>query len=166
MKRIFHFCALIALMVFAASCVGPRGPQGPMGPAGQDGNTTYTKVVSIPVAQNNWAYSGENSNNYFYAKINVPEITKFVFDWGLVNVYRTWNVNGTEVKQQLPFVRHQEYPIDQLGSQWGFFTETVDYDYSVGELYIYYRASDFDYELNTTFVPDAMDFKMVIMYAD
>lgn len=165
MKRIFHFCALIALMVFAASCIGPRGPQGPMGPAGKDGNTTYTKVVSIPVAQNNWVYSNADNNNYFYAKVNVPEITKYVFDWGIINMYRTWKVDGIDVKQQLPFVRHQEFYDESVG-QWGFYTETVDYDYSVGELYIYYRASDFDYELNTTFVPDAMDFKMVIMYAD
>lgn len=121
------------------------------------------ETVLINVAKTDWSYTNTSSNNYFYASVNMPEITESVFDTGLVKMYRVYNFDKTTASQiELPFVRHSEY-CDYVTGNWLFYTETVDYEFYIGKMLIYYTASDFDYELDESFVPDAMQFRCVIM---
>lgn len=124
---------------------------------------TELKTVLINVTQNTWVYSNVDNNNYFYATVNMPEITEDVFDYGIVKMYRVFNYEYPDASQiELPYIRHNEYHVG--GDNWAFYTETVDYEFGIGNMTIYYTASDFDYEIDQTFVPDAMQFRCVICW--
>lgn len=138
-----------------------------------------TKIVDIQVNKEHWLYSDADNNNYFVANIKMPEITWDVYDNAIINVYREYETGSNQASQTvLPYVRHKEYSyplIDEDGKYivdeynehiygWGFYTETVDYEFTQGNLSIFYTASDFEYELDQTFVPEPMHFRVVIMY--
>lgn len=92
----------------------------------------------------------------------MPEITEDVFDFGLIKMYRVFDYDKPNAMQQeMPFTRMKEF---QKGTQWFFYTEVVDYDITIGGITIYYTVSDFDYELDETFIPEAMQFRCLIMY--
>lgn len=150
------FYILLCLCVGAlCSCENePEQVPVPSGPSMQ--------IVNITVAQNQWGYSNQNDNNFFFATVDMPEITEAVFDGGLIKMYRTYNFTSANATQmEMPYVRVNE---TYANEQWYFFTETVDYDFGIGKMTIYYAASDFDYELNEQFVPEPMTFRCVIVY--
>lgn len=165
MRKAF-FISLVAL--FAVACTGPQGPRG------QDGLVNF-KVIELDVTNRTWGYSETSDNNYFIASYDMPEITKDIYENGVVQVYRRlYDDKGNETSQQLlPMTRHNEYFITDnkvidgktyTNTTAGFYTETVDYEYGIGFLNIFYTASDFDYEVDTQFVPDNMNFRVVIMW--
>ncbi|MCQ2146294.1 MAG: hypothetical protein MJZ16_02130 [Bacteroidales bacterium] len=122
----------------------------------------HPTVVKITVEQNNWNYSSIDNNNYFYATVQMPELTKEVLEKGLFKVYRVFDENK---QMEMPYVRLNEYfaGTDDFGNDiWGFYTETVDTEFEVGKLTIYYTASDFDYEIDDQFVPVPMKFRFVM----
>lgn len=122
------------------------------------------KNIEINVKQKNWAYSNEDNNNYFYATVDMPEITPDVFKTGMIKMYRTYFSGTNNASQvEMPYTNLAEYPISGT-SDWGFYTEHVYYEFAVGTMTIYYMASDFDYELDTSFIPQDMSFRCVIMY--
>lgn len=150
--------------VLLAACEGPQGPQGLQGPKGDKGDPGdgSWKVIDLKVTQ--WNYSKVNNNNYFYADFDVPELTEFVYDYGMTQCYVEYN-SGTEGRTQqiLPCVRHKEEQVTNNGNTtWVFYTETIDYDYGVGHVRVYYTQSDFDYELNTSFAPASMRFRLTL----
>ncbi len=99
------------------------------------------------------------------ATFNVPELTADIYDNGIIKVYREWGTGTKDATQaELPFTRYQEYLADELNNTWGFYSEHVDYDFLVGALNIYYTASDFDYELNESFMPEGMHFRVIMMW--
>lgn len=134
-------------------------------------NTTVVgstqEVVSVSIKANDWQYtdngqsaSTQFNNNYFYAVVDMPEITQYIFDNGEVQAYIVYN-NGTDDAMQhlLPYVRHYE---EQKDSTWNFYTETVDCVYGIGWMEFNFRASDFAYEEDVDINPQAMDFRVVI----
>lgn len=147
-----------------ASCTGPAGPAGPAGRDGRDGRDGLVNYYNIPVQvnQNEWSYTNTENNNYFYAVISVPELTWDIYEHGNVMIYREYD-QGTNnaVQTPLPFTRHVEY---QDGGVWKFYTESVDYEYTQGKVTIFYTLNDFDYEIDQTFVPEQMNFRIFIMY--
>ncbi len=149
-------------MILALTLGLASGCTGQPGRDGVDGVGVMTTVV-VNVSRDAWVYSGMKDNNYFYATVDMPEITSAVFKKGLVKVYRAYDMNNENSTQaELPYVRLNEY-FDDSGAK-GFYTETVDYEFGVGHMSIYYTASDFDYEQDEQFVPEAMQFRCVIMY--
>jgi len=119
------------------------------------------KTVLIDVPMNKWSYSNLDSNNYFFCSIDMPELTADVCRNGLVKMYRVYD-DTSDMQIELPYIRHNEY--QRQGNDWGFYTETVDYEFGRGYMRIVYTANDFDYELDETFIPEAMTFRCVIMY--
>lgn len=120
------------------------------------------KIVNINVPAASWKYSEQNNNNYFTAEIDVPEITEEAFDGGILNVYRTFNFDKSNASQQLlPSVRLVEEP-----AQDGMYryTESIDYEYGIGWLNIYYTLSDFAYDDSTIYDPKDMTFRLVLVY--
>lgn len=166
MKKVLYALMIATACAFTA-CVGPQGPKGEPGRDGHDGIDGLVRYYNIPVQvnQNEWAYSNFDNNNYFFATINMPEITWDIYEHGNVMVYREYEPGTNSATQTpLPYVRHKEYLYDQSTSTWGFYTETVDYEFTQGKLTIFYTASDFDYEIDTNFVPERMNFRVFIMY--
>lgn len=129
---------------------------------------TTLKTVEVRVNANEWAYtqqgtSDQFNNNYFYAVVNMPEITKAVFDRGEVKAYVVYDRNNYSYarKHLLPYVLHKE---EFAGGNWLYFTETIDFTYGIGWAEFNFRASDFAYEENLEINPPAMEFDVVITY--
>ena len=133
-----------------------------------EGDSLSIKTIIGNVAQGAWGYSNTANNNYFYATISAPEITKDVLHNGVVKVYRVYNFNqGNETHTELPFLLQQEYfyTDEETGKEMvGFYTSEVTAEISAGKVDIIYTESDFNYEINETFVPEAMVFRIVVMY--
>ena len=130
---------------------------------------THRRVIDLQIdaTKGEWAYPNLNDNNYFYAQFSMPEIDANVYNNGVVQVYREFD-SGTNkaVQMPLPYVRLNEYAVtdEDNNTTWLNYTETVDFEYGIGSLNIFYTASDFDYEIDTSFVPETMNFRVVLMW--
>lgn len=122
-------------------------------------------ILDMQINSNEWNYSNLPNNNYFIGTFDVPEITKAIYDNGTVLVYRELDWGSKNAVQQiLPYSRHHEYLLDESTQTWGLYTETVDYEYGVGFVNIFYTASDFEYEVDNSIVPETMHFRLVITW--
>lgn len=126
-------------------------------------DTTTIDTILINVDSKDWIYSNFNNNNYFYATVDMPEITKSAFKTGVIKMYRTYNFGSSNESQiEMPCnIHHEEYV---SSDNWAFYTETLDYEFSSGSVTIYYTLSDFFYEEDITFIPEAMQFRCVIIH--
>ena len=157
MKRLIYGL-LVVVAVVLTSCQGKPGKDG------RDGLFNYYNIP-IQINQNEWSYSNAENNNYFFASIDMPEITWDIYQHGNVMVYREYDQGTSKaVQTPLPYTRHNEYLANDSTQTWGFFTETVDYEFTAGKMTIFYTASDFDYEVDLNFVPEQMNFRVFIMY--
>lgn len=153
MKKILFLIASVLLMT---SCL--RGPQGPQGPAGPGLNRN---IIDVQVASAQWEYSNANNNNYYYAQVNLPELTKNAYDNGNVQVYLVSVVNSKEIQTILPTVRHYE---EIQGNDTFYYTQTTDYDYWVGGMEFHITNSDFYYNPDNLNEPGDRWFRIVITY--
>lgn len=80
----------------------------------------------------------------------MPEITSSVFNNGSVVGYIV--LSNSTAQQNLPYVQHFQ---NANGALW---TQTIDFDYSVGGINVYVTNSDF-----VSDPPTAMNFRVVIM---
>lgn len=155
MKKIIGICLLACSLV---ACNNNYVVQG-----------TKMKVVPVVVNAQDWKYTqmGDNdqfNNNYFYAGVNMPEITEEVFDAGEVKayvVYDRMSVNKAR-KHLLPYVLHVEELL--MDNEWVFYTQTIDFTYGIGWAEFNFRMSDFAYEEDVTINPPSMEFDIVITY--
>lgn len=163
MKKILYvFCVLLAL----ASCTkeGPMGPMGPAGPAGKDGidGASIRNIINVEVKSAQWEFTGAADNNLYYAQVSLPEMTKTVFENGILQVYMvSVAANGQEIQTLLPSVRHYE---QISGSDTFYYTQTTDYDYWVGGIEFHITNSDFFYNPSDFSEPGDRYFRVVIMY--
>ncbi len=120
-----------------------------------------SKTITVRVKATDWKYSNQGNNNYFYAGVDVPEITSAVFEKGEVKAYLVKDRNDDYYarKHALPYVMHKE---DYINGNWVFYTETVDFTYGIGWAEFNFRASDFAYEEDVNINPEAMEFDIVI----
>lgn len=165
MRKIFYFAMMAVSLCLIASCQGKPGMPGRDGAPGRDGKDG-TGIAAVKLLDvDAWQYSDDFNNNYFYAMFDVDELTPEAFDNGLVKMYRTFNWDSaTDAYQiEMPYTRHKEACVDVENDKWAFWTETVDYAFGPGWVTVYYTASDFDYELDLEFVPEAMSFRLVVM---
>lgn len=165
MKRLIIILLAASAALFT-SCVGRPGLDGRDGRDGIDGVGSIRTVV-IDVDTKDWHYSDREDNNYFYAIVDeMPEITLNVFREGLVKMYRVFDFENPKIGAQveLPYSRHKEVVWGPKPDERALFTETVDYEFSVGSVTLFYTASDFDYEYDLKFQPESMQFRCIIMY--
>lgn len=122
---------------------------------------TSSKTITVRVKASDWQYSNLGNNNYFYAGVDVPEITEHVFNRGEVKAYLVKDRNNSYYarKHVLPYVMHKE---DYINGNWVFYTETVDFTYGIGWAEFNFRASDFAYEESLDINPEEMEFDIVI----
>lgn len=180
--KISDFLVITAFVALVfSSCEGAPGMNGRDGRDGRDGldgATVHNIIINVP--QENWEYSLKDDNNYFVATVDMPEITKEVYIGSMIKMYRIFmddnripsDISSLDEKYlsenssqiEMPYVRLNEWFFEP-GSEWLFYTETVDCEFRVGKLFIYYTASDFEYELDGHFfVPDPMLFRCAILY--
>ena len=145
MKKILFF----ALILCMASCTFVEQPGATM------------KTITVRVKATDWKYSNQGNNNYFYAGVDVPEITSAVFEKGEVKAYLVKDRYDSYYarKHALPYVMHKE---EYINGNWIFWTETVDFTYGKGWVEFNFRASDFAYEEDVNINPEAMEFDIVI----
>ncbi len=126
---------------------------------------TQRVILDLQINPNDWSYSGVNNSNYFYATFNIEQLTKEVYDNGVVSVYREYDYGTDQATQtELPLTRYYEYLSDSISNQWSFFCEHIDYEYNIGTITIYYIVSDFNYEIDEYFVPDEMHFRASLVW--
>ena len=129
-------------------------------------NGSTVKSYDVPIDAGDWLYTQEGTsdqfnNNYFYAVVEMPEITSSVFENGEVQAYIVYDKRSNNpFKHILPYVRHYEELLDD--GTWHYYTETVDCIFGIGWVEFNYRASDFAYEDDVTINPKDMDFTIVI----
>lgn len=114
--------------------------------------TTYWTFIDLNAKPGDWQEYVDNdgNNRYYSCSYNVPEINNEIYNYGAVLCYV--ELNGAQ--QIMPYVRHYE---DRSGAQW---TRTVDYEYTRGELNIFFTNSDFIED-----PPDEeMNFRLVLIY--
>ena len=140
---------LFALIVCMGSCTVVEQP------------STTMKTITVRVNDTDWKYTNQGNNNYFYAGVDIPEITNMVFEKGEVKAYLVKDRYNSYYarKHALPYVMHKE---EYLNDNWIFYTETVDFTYGIGWVEFNFRASDFAYEENEKIKPEAMEFDIVI----
>ena len=145
MKKILFF----ALILCMASCTFVEQPGATM------------KTITVRVKATDWKYSNQGNNNYFYAGVDVLEITSAVFEKGEVKAYLVKDRYDSYYarKHALPYVMHKE---EYINDNWIFWTETVDFTYGKGWAEFNFRASDFAYEEDVNINPEAMEFDIVI----
>ena len=73
---------------------------------------------------------------YHYAKVEMPQITENVFRNGLVQVYRVIESNDRVYYAPLPAT------LTDFNDEGELYSLLIDYDYTVGEVYIYYTIMD------------------------
>lgn len=157
MKKIIFI--LLSVLTLCA-CEGPMGPQGPQGPQGEGMNWA---IEDISVSANQWSLTQYADNNYYVAKYTLPVLTSFIYTDGNVNAYVYLQLeDGREVQHPLPYVYHMEQ-IQNDGSAY-FYTRTISFVYGVGYIQFEVRDSDFEYEVDSTIKPEAMDFRVVMTY--
>jgi hypothetical protein len=161
MKKHLLFVFLMACTL--CSCV--------LNPTYKEYEGSRIEVIRVSVSANDWKYTqldetDQYNNHYFYAGVDMPEITADVYDNGEVKAYWVYNRQDSynTYKQLLPYVLHKE-DILESGERF-FYTETVDFIYGIGWAEFSFRASDFAYEDNVNINPTGMDFDIVITYPE
>lgn len=120
-----------------------------MGPPGNDGSANFS-IAYFTIS--NWNLSSDNS--YFYADVNYPDLTDFVYNEGVIVGYLMQNFD-TEYEYQVPL------PFDiYYNTEEGSWTETVSMDFVPGSIRFYYEPSDFF----TGFVPPVCTFKIALVW--
>lgn len=171
MKKILYNLLVVSVMCCFSSCKGEPGIMGPMGPQGPAGPSPVVHTVHLTIPYDAWEKTQQTDNNYFlYTFDDIDELTDKVCDvtsGSIVKMYRMYPLAGSTRYSQLelPYVRPIEYLIDEQTQSYGSYIETVDYEFSVNTVTIAYTASDFfySYQEGESFVPDTMEFRLVIM---
>lgn len=135
-----------------------------MGPQGPAGESTQWKIINLAANANSWqrmANPQDGTNAFYMASFDIPELTPFIYDSGLVQCYLEYDQGTSNASQQLlPQVRHYQ---EVNGDNCIYWTETVDYDYMVGNVNIYVTYSDFPDE-SMGIAPGDMNFRLVLMW--
>lgn len=154
MKKILANLALVAAMVLGfASCTKVECD------CPKENTSTQWQINNYVIKANNWEFcaSTDGTNGFFRAKLNAPELSKFIWEEGAILGYL---VNSDGGQQALPCTRHyEEYNEEGLQITW---TETTEIEFLKGECYVYVTYSDFFYPEGAT--PGDMSIRLVMLW--
>jgi hypothetical protein len=146
MKKSIRNFVLLSLLLGFVACEGPTGPPG------RDGADGWANIAVAYYTITSWQISA--GENYFYADVDFPELTEFVYNEGVVNGYYMQNFNASdEVQIPLPF----DIYFNEDGVSW---TETISFDIVPGNIRFYYEPSDFFIGFN----PPVCTFKIALTW--
>ncbi len=146
MKNTIYFFSLITILSLTAC-------EGPMGPPGQDGQDGWANIYVQYYTIKSWTLS--ENGTFFYADVDCPQLTKFVYDDGVTMAYIATKENNILVQNPLPWDLYRSNDANEI-----FWTETISFDITQGHVRFYYEPSDFVTE--TT--PPQCEFKVVLMW--
>jgi len=92
-----------------------------------------TKFYEVHVTDAGWI---PMDSMYHYAKLQMPQITQDVIDHGLVQVYRIIEQNDKVYYAPLPAT------LTDFDDSGNLVSTLIDYDYTLGEIYVYVTFSD------------------------
>ncbi|MDR1517633.1 MAG: hypothetical protein LBS52_06035 [Dysgonamonadaceae bacterium] len=128
-KKLLFFELIIFTLGFVYSCSADDEPD------------AYFNRVSISVKSTDWTwvYNKNYANEgYFIATKSVPEITDYIFDYGVVTFYTVFE-DG--VKSALPYSRTIGYTFDGSTDR-GYYTENVSCEFYPGKVSFIIETSD------------------------
>jgi len=110
------------------------------------------KNVDLIATSNDWVVNVDQDglNRFYSCHFSMPEISSGVFNNGLVTAYIV--LDNPIAQENLPIVRHFE---NTSGNLW---TQSIDFDYSIGGINIYVTNSDFAVD-----PPATLKFRVVIL---
>ena len=107
-----------------------------------DYEETQWKIVSVSIKEADWVW--DNAVGRYEAVVDLPELTKFVYESGAqIGYVFIGQQNVNEVQKMLPFV-HTYYEKDDEGNE-VLYTETISCDFMYGTpstVAFYIQASD------------------------
>ena len=128
---------LLLMMVAVAiiSCEGPMGPQGPMGPPG----TINKYIIDYEINANAWRKVTDNNNLFIQYECLIDEsrLTSDIYNNGNIDAYLEVKENGFWVQKPLA------YEVVFEDSPNNFYTQTIDFDFSIGSIGFYVKNSKF-----------------------
>lgn len=138
MKKLLFFLFAICFI----SCEGPEGPRGYDGKDGKDGEGVYWVNKTYTIKPSSWVLEGETTQleSYYYADVNISELDDDIYKWGTLIAYME---TAPGVKVGMPYIRHYGVPNEEPNSGNYLWTETYDFDYTVGSIRFYLTYSDF-----------------------
>lgn len=152
-KSFLFLFSLLSILILS-SCIGTTGSTGPQGPQGPAGEGDNWEVDEYTIRESDWIRDGqvEEAGSFYYFTLLDPDLSTYIFDEGLVQIYKFTGQTASGSWKQAPLPEVRMY--EENGFQW---TENVDYEYGVGELTIFVTYSDF----NTSVLPPEMSFRVV-----
>ena len=108
-----------------------------------------TNVFDYYIANSDWT---PMNNEYHYVKIDIPQITREVAEHGIVEVTNFYEDNGIFYYSPLPAI------ITDVDTNGNHNATLIDFDYTVGKLYIYVTPSN----LNLFENPGDLSFRVAI----
>ena len=94
------------------------------------------KIVNVEINGSDWERFDSAEEGYYYALVNLPELTENIFDEGAALAYYKFDINS---KTALPYVK------TTVGTDGFAFTETYSCDFVLGnpsQATFYLEASD------------------------
>lgn len=175
MKKLLLFFGALTLLT---ACQGEPGRDGINGKDGKDGTGVNWQIIDVDIQSKDWQYTFANDNNYYYAVVDVPELTDFVYNNGNISVYlENTTSNGGKTQNLLPSVRHYEVPVTKTdtiivdgktyyndSTYYIQYTQTTDYEYWSGQMEFYITNSDFYYDPSNLTEPGDKHFRIVLTY--
>lgn len=145
MKRNFILAALALMFVgLATSCDDDDSLRDET----SDDVTWHTKKITVKAKD--WElYSNRDNDIYYFADIDVSELTSAVCKGGIVCCY----LYEGDAQTQMPCTRYYQ------DSDQNYWSKTIDYDFYKGGITIYVTDSEF-YDEN----PGDMEFRLAFIY--
>ncbi len=134
-KSAKYAALLLLMLIIGYSCSDETEPQ-------IDFEETQWKIVPVSIKKADWIW--DNDAARYEAVVNLPELTKFVYESGAQLGYVFIGESGkNEVQKMLPFV-HTYWENDGQGGEI-LYTETISCDFQLGTpstAAFYIQASD------------------------
>lgn len=102
---------------------------------------TYVEGVNLQSADfsvKSSQWKEDQQAGYFSVQLNVPQITKNIVDYGTIQVMRKYE---EDIWTPLPIVRAEVTDAEGGGDY--FYSTYIDYEWTVGKVFIYVTATDF-----------------------
>jgi len=158
MKKILG--CLVLVMIWFTACEGPRGPAGR---DGIDGEVTYWKVFDFTVTRKAWELIGkpDEIGSYYYYVFDVPELTRAIYDEGLIVCYYRFKDDfGDNVQAILPYTYY-----DIFVNKWEEeFPYSVQYSYDVTPGSIAFKVTFSDFYTADNEPPVTCNFRLHLIY--
>lgn len=117
-----------------------------------------TRTVSFTVFEKDWEVASDITGDYLYYTFDMPEITRYVFDNGVLNAYLYYKPDGTDtsVLCPLPF---SDFVVQENGYK---YEEHITAEFAIGEITFIVKVDD--HEVGNILQAKKYDFIVRLMW--